>query len=95
MEWAFTILIFMGVMAVTAVIFGAWIMVTIVRVVFRGLAAIFAPPALPPMPSATRGTMCPNESCRAVNPAAARFCRRCGRQLPQAQRVSVRRAAMW
>ena len=32
---------------------------------------------------------------KGLNPANAQFCRRCGQYLPQAQRVAVRRAAMW
>ena len=38
---------------------------------------------------------CGQDGCFAVNPADARFCRRCGRGLPAAQRVNVRRAAVW
>jgi hypothetical protein len=89
------VLIFMGVIALTAVIFGGWVIVTLVRVLFRGVGALFAPPSLPPMPGSARGVICDNGYCRAVNPGTARFCRRCGRQLPEAQRVQVRRAAMW
>jgi len=95
MEWALSILVFIGVIAVTAVIFCIWMVVTIVRLILRGIGAVVAPGRLPPMPSATRGLVCPNDRCRAVSPAAAKFCRRCGKELPQAQRVSVRRAAMW
>jgi hypothetical protein len=94
MEWAFTILIFMGVIAVTALIFGVWIIATIVQLVFRGVGAIFLPPKLPQI-SAARGMICQNNQCRAANPGTASFCRRCGRQLPQVQRVTARRAAMW
>ena len=89
------VLIFIGVIALTAVIFGSWVIFTLVRLVLRGLGGLFAPPALPPMPGATRGVVCDNEYCRAVNPGTARFCKRCGRKLPESQRVTVRRAAMW
>jgi hypothetical protein len=38
---------------------------------------------------------CPTNGCHAINPADARFCRRCGHGLPAAHRVQVRRAAVW
>jgi hypothetical protein len=95
MEGLFTIIIFLGVIAVTALVFGLWVFVTIVKLIARGLAAIVAPSSLPPMPTAMRGMTCPNGQCHAVNPGGARFCRRCGRELPAAQHVTVRRAAMW
>ncbi len=41
------------------------------------------------------GRHCARPGCDEINPVTAAFCRRCGSQLPQAQRVSVRRAAMW
>src|SRR5262245_34319639 len=99
MEGIFTILVFVGVIAVTALIFGVWIVSMLVRTVARGVGAIFSPDRgsrLPPMPSATRGVICANSNCRATNPEMARFCRRCGSELPQAQHVSVhRRVAIW
>ncbi|HEY7091503.1 MAG TPA: hypothetical protein VH518_25620 [Tepidisphaeraceae bacterium] len=97
MEGALTILVFMGVIAVTALIFGVWLLVTIARGVFRGLGLMFnaSKPMLPPMPSAMRTRACVHERCLAMNPEAARFCRRCGRELPVATHASVRRAAMW
>ena len=94
MEGVFTILIFTGVIAVTALIFGVWFIATILRLVFRGIGSLFVPPALPAMPAA-RGAICQNNLCRAGNPGTAQFCRRCGHKLPQVQRVNVRRAAMW
>lgn len=95
MEGFLTVFIFIGVMAVTALLFGVWLIVSVVRVVARGVGRVLAPPRLPPMPSASRGITCPHERCAALNPATARFCRRCGRALPETQRVSVRRAALW
>jgi hypothetical protein len=95
-----TILIFFGVIAMTAVVFCVWIVVTIVRLIFRGIVGagrVMLPNAakLPPMPAATRGIVCQHPDCRATSPAGARFCRRCGRELPQPQRVVARRAAMF
>ena len=98
MEGLLSILIFVGVIAVTALVFGIWIVSTVLRAILRAFGAIFFStrvPHLPPMPMATRGTVCGNARCRAVNPDTARFCRRCGTELPQAQRVNVRRVAMW
>ncbi|HEX8524459.1 MAG TPA: hypothetical protein VF669_19545 [Tepidisphaeraceae bacterium] len=46
------------------------------------------------MPS--NATRCSRSGCRAMNPLSARYCRRCGAQLPTPQRVEVvRRAAVW
>jgi ribosomal protein L40E len=94
MEGIFTILIFMGVIAITALIFGVWIIATIVRLFFRGIFGLFNPPNQPQI-SAAHGVICRNDRCRAANPGTAQFCRRCGQKLPQPQRVNVRRAAMW
>jgi hypothetical protein len=91
----FTILIFIAVITVTAVVFGIWVFVTILRGIFRGVAYLAGAPAKPQLPSAARGVTCPHDNCHANNPPIARFCRRCGRELPHPQRVSVRRAAMW
>jgi hypothetical protein len=43
----------------------------------------------------TNTVQCSLRMCGAINPADAKFCRRCGRGLPAAQRVQVRRAAVW
>lgn len=93
MEGALTILMFFGVIATTALVFCVWLVVGIVKLIARGMAALFGP--LPPMPGVTDGIACRIELCGASNPAGARFCRRCGSRLPQVQHVSVRRAAMW
>jgi hypothetical protein len=93
MSPALTILVFMGVIAVTAVIFVIWVIATIAGAIFRGFASLVSP--LPPMPMATRGRVCAFSRCRALNPANANFCRRCGGELVPSQRVNVRRVAMW
>jgi ribosomal protein L40E len=97
MEGALTILVFMGVIAVTALVFGVWLFITIVRGLFRGLGLMFntTKPSLPAMPAAMRTRVCEHERCLAVNPATARFCRRCGRELAGGTHVNVRRAAIW
>ncbi|HVT89642.1 MAG TPA: hypothetical protein VHD56_12370 [Tepidisphaeraceae bacterium] len=93
MEPALTILIFMGVITITAVIFVIWVIASILGTIFRGACSLFAP--LPPMPAATRGRVCSNSRCQAVNPGVANYCRRCGSELAPSQRVHVRRVAMW
>jgi len=91
------ILIFMAVIAITTVVFWAWLFVVLVRLAVRGmkwtLGLFFPDPASPPpLPDAT--VVCTRSRCRAINPATARFCRRCGRELLQSQ-VSRRQAALW
>ena len=101
MEGLLTILIFVGVISLTALIFGIWIVTALARAIFRGFFAIFTPqreleaPPTAPTSVATRGIVCTNARCRATNPETARFCRRCGSALPQAERVNVRRVALW
>jgi hypothetical protein len=90
-----TIFIFIAVITVTAVVFGIWVFVTILRGIFRGAAYLAGIPPKPALPRGPQGVTCPFDNCHAVNPSIARFCRRCGRELPQPQRVSVRRAAVW
>lgn len=52
------------------------------------------PPPLPTRdPPNTR--RCCRDSCRALNPVEARYCRRCGQPLEDPQHVAVRRAAMF
>src|SRR4051812_32215135 len=90
------IFIFIAIIAVTAVLFGGWLIVTLVRVLFRGASYLLGdeerqPMSLPGQNNATG----PRAIGRPPSPAAAGFGRRCGRQMPRAQRVAVRRAAMW
>jgi hypothetical protein len=111
MEGVGIVFIFIGVTALTALLFGGWVIFTILRLIMRGLIAIFDPraasarplqrpgaaPGLPPLPASNfpQGLRCSHEGCHQMNPTTAHFCRRCGRALPTPQRVGVRRAAMW
>ena len=93
----FVILTFIAVMAVAAVVFGGWLIVTTVKGTVRLLMLPFqqredVPRSLGSEPAAPR---CPNDRCRAENASVASFCRRCGAQMHVEQRVPVRRVAMW
>ena len=91
-----TILVFLGVIAISAVLFVFWLAWEILRLTCVLVWRIF---------SGGRGAsqtiqakpvdviVCPNPRCRGDNPSAARFCRRCGSGMPQAQHVLARRAA--
>jgi hypothetical protein len=97
MEGIGIVFIFFGVIAITALLFGGWLIITLVRFVLRGLVAIASPQSMPPPMPPPRAIMvtCTNPRCRHQNPSIAQFCRRCGNALPAIQRVPVRRAAMW
>src|SRR5437870_695960 len=90
-----TLILFVVVMVITALLFGGWVIFIILRLIFGGLAALFSATRCPrrftTIPQAT--VTCANPRCRGANPIAARFCRRCGVALPMAQHVNVRRAA--
>jgi hypothetical protein len=93
-ELVMTFLIFMVVIAISAILFGGWVFITIVRMVLRLLfPARTGPREVSVEPSST--VTCSRERCRASNPPGARFCRRCGRVLPAVEHVPVRRVAMW
>lgn len=68
------VLILLGVIAVSVVLFGGWVVVSIFRTVGtwldRGSARAGGP--------ATAGRPCANASCRLTNPPHARFCKQCG-----------------
>jgi hypothetical protein len=107
-EFILFLVIFVGIMAVSALVFGGWFIVMIAR----GIGAFLGVrPSGPPVPQAPYGVrrpsgavqtgpvagqrVCAYELCKAPNDATARFCRRCGRQLAAPARVQVSRAAVW
>jgi hypothetical protein len=96
-ETIVTILIFVAVIAITAVLFGGWLVLTIVRALGRAILPPRREVDELPMLATTAATTarCPNERCRAENPPAASFCRRCGTAMRSVQQVPVRRVAMW
>jgi hypothetical protein len=97
-EVIFTILLFAAITFITAVLFGGWVVFTVFKVLWRGIEALFPAPTRPLRNLRSRvmsSRTCPNPRCLQTNPDDARFCKRCGRPIPQPQRVAVRRAAMW
>ena len=97
MEGIGIVLVFFAVIAMTALLFGGWVIITLVRFVLRGIVAVLSPaPITAAIPQAPQAPVrCKNDRCRHANPAIAQFCRRCGNALPAVQRVPARRAAMW
>jgi len=96
-ETIVTILIFVAVIAITAVLFGGWLVLTIVRALGRAILPPKREAEELPMLQTTSAitACCRNDRCRAENPAAASFCRRCGTSMRAVQQVPVRRVAMW
>ena len=92
-EFIVTVLIFIAVIVITAILFGGWVIVKVLGGIGRLLLGPWRHgPAL--SGRCVSGLVCPRHKCRAKNPTEARFCRRCGVPLPAAQRVSIRRAAV-
>jgi hypothetical protein len=88
------ILVFVAVIAVTAVLFGGWLVVTVVRGLVRGLGLLLDPPRPRPTALTPDRVLCPRARCHAENPTGAQFCRRCGKPLAEPIPVPVRRAAV-
>ena len=94
-------LVLFAAIVITAILFVFWV----VLVIFRGIGRLFLgpglkPPAQQPQPrrivhhDPPHTRRCPQDSCRAGNPAEARFCRRCGNGMEEPNRVPARRVAM-
>jgi ribosomal protein L40E len=99
MEVFFTILVFILVMILAAVLFAGWVFVVMLRLVVNaaaGMGRVLLGTGRQPMPPVRKVKLvtCGNRGCRARNPAEARFCRRCGTPMRAATRVVVRRAAV-
>ena len=93
-----TILIFLGVIAISALLFAVWLVWEVLRLTCMLTWRIFfgrrsKPAAIDARPADVMA--CPNPRCRGENPPIARFCRRCGSEMPRPQQVLARRAAMW
>jgi hypothetical protein len=100
-EFFLALFIFIGVMAVTVLVFGGWIIVKIIRGV-SGLLGVRPPPQPPRQftsgavqsPAPPGYVRCNVPGCRHLNPAGAKFCRHCGHAFPLPQYVAARRAVM-
>ncbi|MEA2708941.1 MAG: hypothetical protein QOF78_1542 [Phycisphaerales bacterium] len=96
---ALAILIFILAVVLAPFLFVGWVIFLVVRAIVGGLShgtrAIAGAAANGGAIAQGHTQRCPTGGCHAVNPVDARFCRRCGHGLPAAQRVQVRRAAVW
>ena len=94
------ILVFLGVMVVTTVVFAVWLVATVIKLVSRGIAALVRPGGGGRSPLRPEYE-CPRQSCRQTNPSSAKFCRRCGKELLRSELMvqdrnrEMRRAAAW
>jgi hypothetical protein len=89
-----TVVVFFGVMALASLLFGGWLVVSLVRLLGRGMGFLLGPGrgTVAEMLPGNVDRRCSNLGCRAPNPVSARFCRRCGRSLigaPQAVGVAM------
>lgn len=102
-EFILFLIIFVGIMALSALIFGGWFLVMLIRGIasFLGLRTAehggprMASGAVQVPPLQANQRQCPYELCKATNDVTAKFCRRCGREMAPPQHVHVRRAAVW
>jgi hypothetical protein len=95
MEGLLLILLFGGVMIITAVLFSAWLLAMVVKLIFNVVGTVVSGGRQAPRAVVMRTRTCPHRNCAAANSNDAQFCRRCGRMMGPAQRVYIRRAAMW
>ena len=98
---ALAILIFILILVLSPFLFVGWVIYSVLRAVTCGVGSMVshstrsARTNSTPAASGALTVRCPTDGCHAINPADAKFCRRCGHGLPAAQRVNVRRAAVW
>jgi hypothetical protein len=78
-EVFFVIILFFGVIAITAVVFGGWMVVAVIRAIVRAISGNGRRRQISAI--ADRSAECPYDGCRARNRIDARFCRRCGRTM--------------
>jgi hypothetical protein len=93
MEAPLLILLFFGVIFITAVLFIFWLVIASIRGMIRTVTRIATPP--PKRQPVLLTLRCRNDHCLASNAPNARFCRRCGQQLTDQRRHAVPRVAMW
>src|SRR4051812_6216060 len=83
-QFVIVIFVFIAIMMISALVFGGWLIVSILGLLGKGIGALMGmnrprPPLLPAAPP--HMVRCAFEKCRAINADRARFCRRCGKVL--------------
>ena len=91
------IFLFTGLIAIGAVVFAIWLFVSIVKWMIGGtMSLVRATGGGRMQPISSPSLACTRRSCRAVNPASARFCRRCGQEFMRQQMAAGRhRCGAW
>ncbi|HYO08116.1 MAG TPA: hypothetical protein VER17_04025 [Tepidisphaeraceae bacterium] len=101
MSALFSVAIFFAVIVLAGALFFGWALVMIVRLMLGAAGMLFGGDAAgrramgAGAATGARAVSCQTRGSQAINPSDARFCRRCGRGLPAAHHVQVRRAAVW
>jgi hypothetical protein len=80
------IFVFVGIIAVTALLFSGWALYGVIRAIVGGIGALISSPEpRRPQPALTGRpdghARCRRDRCHAQNPPGAGFCRRCGASL--------------
>ncbi|HZL35609.1 MAG TPA: zinc ribbon domain-containing protein [Tepidisphaeraceae bacterium] len=91
MHLALAAIIFIMLIAFAVLFVGGWIVLTVGRVLFRGLGG--GARATRSRSATNSVVYCGRKDCNADNPARARFCRRCGAPLQQSGGFGSRRVA--
>jgi hypothetical protein len=78
-ELVFTPLIIIAVLAISLALFSGWLIMSAGRGIGWLIGTIFTPSRTLPGQTIVGQREC--RDCRQINPAAARFCRRCGKVL--------------
>lgn len=84
------LVLFAGLMVITALLFSGWLAVIVGRWMWRVLVG-GSSQSLPQSRGVLDTRMCARDRCRAPNPVGAQFCRRCGTALNESaqRRVAV------
>jgi hypothetical protein len=81
-EVLFVVLLLAGVTAISAILFVFWVFWAVLRLLADGMNRLLAGPRKAILPKRSDPFLaCPDPICRGINPAAAHFCRQCGRSL--------------
>jgi hypothetical protein len=89
------IILFLMITVVAAVLFAGWVAFALARAIIGGIVGIVR--MLVPDRQALSdvdGVVCGYARCRAGNPTAARYCRRCGRPLHEMRNIVGRAAVL-